>query len=179
MQYLKALNDPLSGCIAECGCFKGLSSYLIASYLDKIKSNSNLEFHIFDSFEGLSEKQELDNTQNKIETKGLMRCSLEDVQKNLSMFSFITYHKGWIPACFNEIADDKKYKFVNIDLDLYQPIKDSLEYFYPKLLDNAYIVIDDYGVKKWAGVEKAVEEFVAKYKCPCIRTTLGTVVLSK
>jgi hypothetical protein len=38
--------------IAECGCFRGHSSYLLASI--QRDSNGTGMFHIFDSFEGLS-----------------------------------------------------------------------------------------------------------------------------
>ena len=38
---------------AECGCWKGHSTYLIAKNI--ADSKKNITFHIFDSFEGLSE----------------------------------------------------------------------------------------------------------------------------
>lgn len=179
LEFLKTLKEP--GVIAECGVFKGVSSYLIASSLVQQRKNEKpLEFHIFDSFEGLSARSEKDHISGKnMATEGMMSCTLEEVRRNLSEFDFIKYHKGWIPQCFEDIDNDKKFSFVFIDLDLYEPIKGSLEFFYPRLTTPGFIVVDDYGVKKWPGVLKAVEEFVGQNECFCIRSTVGIAVTGK
>src|SRR5688572_31529904 len=42
------------------------------------------------------------------------------------------------------------------DVDVYQPTRDSLEYFYPRLVTGGILVCDDYG---WPGARKAVDDF--------------------
>ena len=52
----------------------------------------------------------------------------------------------------------KKYALVNIDADLYNPIKEGCKYFYSHLSPGGAIIIHDYN-HKWAGAVKAVNEF--------------------
>lgn len=149
------------GDVAECGCWRGLSSYQIASNL--IKMNFSQQYYIFDSFEGLSEFYKEDGKQtltvNEDDRRKEFAYAYDLVKNNLNEFDFIEYKKGWIPERFGEIAE-KKFSFVHIDVDLYQPIKDSLEFFYPRLVPGGIIVLDDYGYLNFPGAKKAVDEFL-------------------
>ncbi|MCK5214109.1 MAG: class I SAM-dependent methyltransferase [Candidatus Omnitrophica bacterium] len=152
--------DIHAGQFAECGCFRGLSAYQTAAYLQE-KGFKNT-FYIFDSFEGLSEYEEKDLPGGQIDIEQRRKhfsCSLETVQNNLREFLFIRYEKGWIPKRFSQVADET-FAFVHIDVDMYQPIKDSLEFFYPRVVENGIIVFDDYGCLAFPGAKKAVDEFM-------------------
>jgi len=152
--------DFKEGDVCEAGCFRGLSAFQIAHYLKHRKEK--VIFHIFDSFEGLSGLQEADmardRNQNIVELRKQFACPMETVIENLKEFEFIKYYKGWIPDRFNEVAD-RRFSFVHIDVDLYQPIHDSIEFFYPRLLKNGIILFDDYGYTQFPGAKKAVDEF--------------------
>jgi len=152
--------DFTEGDACEAGCFRGLSAYQVAYHLRY--SKEKVFFHIFDSFEGLSEIQEVDKAKDRehdpVRLKQQFACPLEVVMKNLGEFDFIKYYKGWIPDRFNEVVD-QLFSFVHIDVDLYQPIYDSLEFFYPRLKKNGIILIDDYGYTQFPGAKKAVDEF--------------------
>lgn len=157
-----------AGDVVELGCWQGQSAHGIAQILHS-KSFKN-RFMIFDSFEGLSElsaedKNELrEFTVEEIETQATsLSATLETVQRNLKSFDFIDYYKGWIPERFSEVTDHK-FSFVNIDVDLYQPIKDSLGFFYPRLLRGGIIFLDDYGMSQFPGAQKATEEFLKENK---------------
>ena len=49
-------------------------------------------------------------------------------------------------------------------MDLYQPIKDSLDFFYDRTLKNGIIVFDDYGYISFPGAKKAVDDFLKEKK---------------
>lgn len=167
VQY--TLDKGLSADYIECGCWKGQSTYMIAKILrERGFSNS---FHVFDSFEGLSDKQLED-------VKGNESQSQEDIQKEREYFSateeefnnavrdfaFITTYKGWIPDRFSEVQD-RKFAFAHIDVDLYQPTRDCLEFIFPRLLLGGAIVVDDYGYSQFPGAKQAVDEFLAVNDC--------------
>ena len=61
-------------------------------------------------------------------------------------------------------AENEKFIFVHIDVDLYQPIKDALEFFYSRTLESGIIVLDDYGAIDFPGAKKAVDEFLQNKK---------------
>ena len=57
---------------------------------------------------------------------------------------------------------------MHINVDLYEPTKDSLDFFYPRLVKNGVIICNDYGSCKFPGAKKAVDEFLEEnnYKYP-------------
>ena len=158
---------PLRGTVAECGCLRGLSSYILCRHM-KLHDESfdGTGYQIFDSFQGLSVPQREDEIPDNYPDAARLRAMcvpgyfsapLEAVKEALRMFPGIEYFAGWIPASFPQHSKTT-YRFVHIDVDLYQPIRDSLEYFYPRLATGGIIVCDDYN---WPGGRKAIEEFCA------------------
>jgi len=182
LQFLHLLGKPKNA-VVECGSWRGLSSYQICHYLNKYyqESPSTVKYHIFDSFEGLSDLSKEDIPVVSHVTpgkKGILNCSLDVVSENLKEFPFITYHKGWIPTKFHQV-EDEKFSFVHIDVDLYQPIVDAIEFFYPRLETGGMMIFDDYAYLQFPGALKAVEEFVEKTKCRRLKLTTGQAVIFK
>ena len=127
------------------------------------------------SFEGLSAPtaEDLEVSPNHIDTFGqqadlrsgkrMFAASLEVVQQNLAEHDFIVYHPGWIPQTFAGL-EKERFAYVHVDVDLYQPVKDSLNFFYERLSPGGIIQIDDYNFLDWPGAHKAVDEFLPKAK---------------
>lgn len=161
----KVLHQKLDGDMVECGCWKGTSSYQIA-YLIK-EAGSNKRLHVFDSFEGgLSEKVGQDRSLRVNQSEDDVKkerdgfASTEDeVRGNLSGFDFVKYYAAWIPERFEDVGD-QKFCLVHIDVDLYEPTRQSLEFFYERLVIGGVIVVDDYGYTQFPGAKKAVNEFL-------------------
>lgn len=157
----------LLGDFAECGCWKGHSTYIISKIL--YKNNFSNTFHIFDAFEGgLSDKTEEDKDENnKLSEEDILKqkihfTSTEDELCNtIKEFDFIKTYKGWIPERFSEV-EENKFVFIHIDVDLYQPTLDSLEFFFPRLQSGGVIVVDDYGYTSFPGAKKAVDKFLSE-----------------
>ena len=160
-QLIKSVSS-LDGDVVECGCWKGLSSYQLATNLKENKFSNT--YYIFDSFEGLSKFDKDDIPLGGLDDEETRRkefaCGEDIVKNNLKEFNFIEYKKGWIPTRFNEVVD-KKFSFVHIDVDMYQPILDSLEFFYERMVSGGIIVLDDYGFTYFPGAKKAVDEFMS------------------
>lgn len=161
------VKDQGSSSVAECGCWRGQSAHIIARALKEQASHKL--FLIFDSFEGLSEYSGEDKGTKPItkeqesQERKVFAASEELVRNNLSEFDFIRYYKGWIPDRFSEVKDHE-FCFVNIDVDLYNPIKDCLEFFYPRMKPGGVLFLDDYGFQQFPGAIKAVDDFVKANK---------------
>ncbi len=150
LKNLMNLVGNTEGDLAECGVFEGATAYLIAEKFP----NDNV--YLFDTFGGLSRPDhEIDGVYWR---EGDLSAELEKVKNNLSKFSNINYKQGYIPERFKDI-DDNKFKFTHIDVDLYQPTKDSLEFFYTRMVKNGVIVCDDYGFSSCPGAKKAFDDF--------------------
>jgi|TARA_B100001964_G_scaffold226487_1_gene275441 hypothetical protein len=148
----------------ECGCWTGHSSYIISKILKEY--NFKNKFYIFDSFEGgLSDLEKEDKSlfaslsEEEIkDQKDYCKSNENDVRNLLKNFEFVEIFKCWIPEKFHNVAD-KKFQFIHLDVDLYQPTKDSLEFFYPKLAQGGIIVCDDYNFTTFPGAKKAWDDF--------------------
>ena len=84
-------------------------------------------------------------------------CSLDQVKSNLQQYTNIKYYKGIFPQDTANQIEDCKFALVNIDVDIQQSISDCLEYFYPRLVKDGYILIHDYDVEP---VRAVVDKFI-------------------
>ena len=156
----------LVGRVAECGCFQGLSSFLLCNRIRQHNpAFDGTGYEIYDSFQGLSEPRPEDTDAAELEAaqiaenmrKGMYAARLDHVRRSLAPFPGIAYFPGWIPEAF--VKDNSStYRFVHVDVDLYQPTLDSFAYFWPKLVPGGMLVCDDYN---WPGAKRAIEEFCA------------------
>jgi len=151
---------------AECGCWKGHSTYIISSLIKEYKKKIN--FYIFDSFKGLSSgmNQDFSIQYNKKNQKYVEKYFVGDeikLRKILKKFDFCKIHKGWIPSKFEKVKN-KKFSFVHIDVDLYDPTMNSLEFFYPRLVRGGIICCDDYNYSLFPGATKAWNNFFKNKK---------------
>lgn len=152
---LLRLSSELPGDTAECGVYRGATSYLICCANLAARPGPKTH-HLFDSFEGLSLPGPADGAHW---SKGDLRCGLEEVRRSLSNFNEVRFHPGWIPSSFVDV-DDRKFSFVHIDVDLHEPTRDSLAFFYPRMTPGGIIVCDDYGISTCPGATRAVDEFL-------------------
>ena len=169
---LIALKKEVVADFAEAGCWKGHSSYFLSKLINdyNLKKNKNIKLFIFDSFEGLSEINEKDKNVKKLDKNLIKKIKTQFVSNDqfvknevLKDFKFVEIFKGWIPEKFIKVKD-KKFSFVHIDVDLYEPTLQSLEFFFPRLIEGGIIVCDDYNSFGFDGAKKAWDEFFNKKK---------------
>lgn len=168
-----ALARGVPGQFAECGVFTGHSAFLIASILRERGYGG--ELLLFDSFQGLSKPVAQDfavadgyadvvGVQDDLRAgRRFFSAPQQYVEKCLGEFDFIEYFPGWIPECFRG-AEEERFAFAHIDVDLYEPVRDSLEFFWPRLSPGGVIQVDDYNLADWPGATRAVDEFRARHQ---------------
>jgi len=136
----------IPGDIAEVGVYRGGSARLMCGEL------TGRSLYLFDTFEGLPKTNEMDSRF----AAGQYASSYERVNDYLSGFPNIYIYKGLFPSTAAPIMD-KRFSFVHLDVDLYQPTRDALEFFYPRVNTGGMFLIHDY---LWAeGIRQAVQEF--------------------
>lgn len=163
------------GSIAEVGVYKGQ----FAKYLNQVFPDRTL--YLFDTFEGFDEKDVNIEVKNKFSTgaQDFSNTSIETVLTKMVHKDKCIVKKGWFPESLDGLED--KFCFVSLDADLYKPIYDGLEYFYPRLSNGGYIFIHDYNNNEYAGSKQAVREYCSKHKIPYIpmADTWGSAIISK
>ncbi len=175
----------LEGSVAECGCFRGLSSYILCRYIQLVEPEfAGTGYHVFDSFEGLSppsaEDEICDSDADATRLRrslapGAFAATLEEVRGALRTFPGVQFHPGWIPEAFAALAEER-FRFVHVDVDLYRPTHGALEYFWPRLVDQAVMVCDDYN---WPGARRAVDRFCSERGLVPEVTSYGQAVVVK
>ena len=89
--------------------------------------------------------------------------------------------KGWFPDSLEGMPEDESFCLVSLDADIYKPIYNGLQYFYPRLVTGGYIFVHDYGSELWDGVQKAVDDFCKESGAACVPVLdrCNSVILTK
>ncbi|GCD09003.1 TylF/MycF/NovP-related O-methyltransferase [Clostridium tagluense] len=144
----------IKGNVAELGVFRGDFSKKI----NRIFSDRTL--YLFDTFQGFDEKDvelEIDNGYSNA-VKGTFSDTSEMIVLNKMLYKDkCIIKKGYFPDSLNGLED--MFVFVSIDVDLYKPTYEGLQYFYNRLVKGGYIFIHDYNNLGYSGVKEAVKMF--------------------
>jgi hypothetical protein len=146
------------GDTAECGVFEGASSVVICEHVRRSNGQAPRTHHAIDSFEGLSEPATVDGT---YWSRGSLTSSRARATANLAAYPNVKIHAGWIPQVFNELPAQARFAFLHVDVDLFQPTLDTLDFFYERLNRGAVVVCDDYGFSTCPGATAACDQFLA------------------
>ncbi len=183
------ITNQMSGSYYEFGVYKGESfrdSYRVYLRYDgwmkaqseshemwrrKINWDLKHSFYAFDTFEGMPENDE----NNESFSKGTFLSSLDEVKSAGEKIGMregdqIKYFKG----NFSDIAKERSDEFsnlqpaaiVNIDSDLYSSAVDALEIITPKLQQGTVLMMDDYNcfsANRNKGERYALSEFLEKH----------------
>ena len=57
-----------------------------------------------------------------------------------------------------------RYAFVSLDPDLYLPVLNGLQYFYPRMSPGGVILIHDYNSRQFPGAGRAVREYCTAHE---------------
>jgi len=165
----------------ELGTYRGFTLRMIHKLMDPSRT-----LYALDTFEGFDQRDiDIEKTvyANAWEAGGFAPTSIEMVGSyvgdgkcpdNLKLI------KGWFPATYSGL-EEKRWRFVHIDFDLYEPIRKALETLWPQILPGGVVMVHDYGCLGFPGAKKAVDEFCsARNVFPVqVADRWGTAVIRK
>lgn len=149
----------LNADVAEAGVYQGEFAQWINYFFPQ------RTLHLFDTFTGFDAKDLMAETENHYseEFEGhFAETSVELVIGRMPYPERCLVHKGYFPDTAANI--NSKFCFVNLDLDLYQPIYRGLHYFKNHMTEQGVILIHDYYSSGYKGSRAAVEQFVSECK---------------
>lgn len=170
-QHYFTLIKNVPGDLVECGVGEGYGLCLLKHYADLNKRTGRI--WAFDSFAGFPPLSDQDRRGFIFEeglkeyeqfTEAFVHTTLvnyghaaADVAQR---FEFV---KGFIPDTL-KFYEGGPVAFCHLDLDIYEPYRDALAYFWGKMAPGGVIAFDEYlkpmDVVKWPGASKAIKEFV-------------------
>ena len=165
----KAESKKLKGAIVECGVAEGGTSAMMALTSRNYSSEKRIKW-LFDSYEGLPEPTEEDFIGQKTGEfirplpKGACLGTIDQVRE--LMFEKLKFSKNeviLVKGWFQETLPVMKSKIGNIavlrlDGDWYESTKVPLENLFDLVVDNGFVIIDDYAT--CYGSRKALDEFL-------------------
>ena len=143
--------ENIPGALAEAGVFEGHASRFIHRLAPERR------YYLFDTFEGFN-KDDLDPEIG--EDNRFRSTSVEAVLHFIGDQRNLVVKKGRIPETFTGL-ETERFAFVLLDMDLYKPTLNALEFFYPRLSIGGYMMVHDYHNEEsnWA-CRRAVDEFM-------------------
>jgi O-methyltransferase len=147
----------ISGAVAELGVYQGEFAALINELFPERK------LYLFDTFEGFDTRDIETEIEGALSyaTKGdFQDTSIDLVRSKLSFPERAIFKKGYFPESAEGLCDN--YAFVSIDADLYNPVYEGLNYFYPRMNQGGYILIHDYNNLQFKGAGKAVAQYCSE-----------------
>ena len=145
--------------IVECGVCDGLTVFF-ALKVYKFKKVS-FKGYLYDSFDEMKEEHLVDKDKNQSGNYNYLK--IEQTQKNLKMFeNDVVFFKGYIPNVFQNGDHPDEISWLHIDLNSSKTTFETMEFFYPKIVDNGIIIFDDYGM--FDTTKEVVDDFLKNKK---------------
>jgi len=174
--FKKIINVP--GVIVDLGVFCGASTFTWAKLCEIFcPTDIRKVVYGFDTFEGFPSLSENDgpvDTKNDVQPGGYyggpsIEQDLElalvamDFDRHLRHCRRVEFLKGnavdTIPKFVKDKGNGLRIALLNLDLDIYEPTRVSLEQFVPRMSRGGIIILDEYAVDTFGGETKAVDEY--------------------
>jgi len=157
---------PSSGCIVECGVWRGGMS---AAMADALPGRTHF---LFDSFEGLPPAKEIDGQsaldwqRNTTSPEYFDNCRAERsfAEKAMRMSAAGKYDliQGWFNKTLPGLKLPEPIAVLRLDADLYESTMQCLNSFYPQVLPEGLIILDDYFTCD--GCSRAIHDYFSQQK---------------
>ncbi|WP_320972895.1 TylF/MycF/NovP-related O-methyltransferase [Enterocloster bolteae] len=150
----------VQGAVAELGVYRGD----FAKEINRVFPQRDL--YLYDTFEGFPAEDflfEMDNGLILNDVGKFADTSEDYVLSRMPNKEKCIIRKGYFPdSASTDSYSGGRFAFVNIDVDLYKPLFAGLEYFWPRLNINGYLLVHDYFSLSYSGAKKAIDEFSEK-----------------
>jgi O-methyltransferase len=161
---LCATKAPASGCIVECGVWRGGMS---AGMADVVPGRLHL---LFDSFEGLPPAQDIDGEtavswqKNTSSVSYYDNCRAErsyaERAMRMSAAKRFKLVEGWFRDTLVGFTPEEPIAVLRLDGDWYESTMQCLTALYPHVVPGGLIIIDDYFT--WDGCSRAVHDYLSR-----------------
>ena len=148
----------LHGSVAELGVYRGDFARLLSYQFP------GRELFLFDTFSGFDPRDaSVDERQGDSRfLHDFTRTSSDKVVQALHGPERARVRQGWFPDSALGL-EHEAFCFVSLDVDLYEPTRAGLAWFFPRLTPGGYIFVHDFANEHYSGVRRAVTESGVPY----------------
>lgn len=147
--------EGIPGDFAEIGVWRGNSAAVLA-YFAKQQSRRVM---LFDTFGGFS-PADIEGADKDRAAGFFSDTSIEIVKSVIGdAWSVCEVYPGYFPETVTPELSNQRFALVNLDCDLYKPMRAGLSFFYPRMSPGGLFMLHDYSSLHWKGAKQAVDEF--------------------
>lgn len=157
----------VSGCIVECGVWRGGMSAGLASMF-----GAGREYFLFDSFEGLPPAREIDGRaalkwQQDVDAPNYFdncSASVEFALEAMGRTEAKAFHlvEGWFEHTLPNFRPPSPIALLRLDADWYESTMVCLKHLFDHLAPGGLLLLDDY--YQWDGCSRALHDFLS-HRC--------------
>jgi O-methyltransferase len=163
----------LDGDAMEVGCWRGGAGCLIAKRIAEYSPTART--YLCDTFAGVVKAGAEDPTYRGGEHADASSQAVEALGSRLNLQA-LQVLVGIFPEETGTMVQTRRFKFVHMDLDVYQGSRDAFEWLLPRLVIGS-IVFDDYGFALTGGARKFVDELENNPDFVIVRNLNGHAVV--
>lgn len=154
----------LSGDFVECGVNYGALASSIMTYLDWDRLAKT--FYLLDTFAGLDERYvsedevrdgALQKNAHHLQS-GFYATDIERVKRNFSEWRNVAIIQGSIPETLPRVGA-QRVAFLHLDMNCAPPEVAAAEFFWPRLVPGAFVLLDDYAFDGYRLQKLAMDAF--------------------
>ena len=166
----------LPGAVAEVGVYRGeFARFISAAFPQR-------HFYLFDTFKGFESAQVARDSQaNMVKAvDDFTNTSVNFVVNRLPHPEKAIVRQGLFPGTAAGL-EGEVFCFVSLDCDLYEPTRDGLRFFFPRLSPGGFLFVHDFNNGLYKGVKQAVVEFSAREEVAFVPLpdSAGTAIFAK
>jgi hypothetical protein len=144
----------LAGDFVECGVYEGVSTRILATYLEFARiAKKWFLYDLFDNAGGEGEGIVMEH-----HGPGLY----ERVRASFAAIENICVVAGRVPDIFAQVVPEH-IAFLHLDLNDANAERAALAELFPRIVPGGLIVLDDYGWSTYAAQQASADEFFARY----------------
>lgn len=170
----------LPGDFVECGVWRGFLSTAIMTFLDW--NNLAQRFYLFDTFDGLIpdllNEKERENVDKIRHLNSYFRDTFPFVSRHFRKFPRVELIKGKVPDTLSSI-EIGKVSFISIDMNCVGPELAAANFFWPKMVPGAFMLLDDYGFVSYEEQKRGFDQFAAEHGTSVLALPTGQGLIVK
>jgi hypothetical protein len=165
----------LPGDFVECGVNTGWLSLAICNYLDFNALGKS--FFLFDTYAGIPPEQITERESARAALHHYVDC-YEATKAAFSPFPRAVLVRGRVPDTLESVPI-QAVSYLSIDMNIAEPEREAIKFFWPKLSVGGIVVLDDYAFNGYDAQHEAMDEFAGSVGAPILTLPTGQGLIVK
>jgi hypothetical protein len=166
----------LKGDFVECGVNRGGYARAILQYLPFDASGKKM--FLLDTYEGIPDEQisEVERQQGRL--AGGYEPAWDAVSKAFAPFSSVKLIRGMVPQTLVKV-EGESIAYLSLDMNIAEPEIAAANYFWPKMVSGAIMLLDDYNFTFHPVQRQRFNEFARQKGVPILPLPTGQGMIIK